>query len=557
MTAIDCVCNTCTAIHTCAPSAARYVRNKYLVPNYNPTSTDVNRAVQRYRIGDAYSYYICQRRAALRAIGRAYDTLLRLQNATPATLDPIHIYNFVVDGYDRDEPQRAFFRNVLHGRVSSAFEVFLGRERAEKYADALRRAEAKFNGEYERPLMGPMFEAGQAKQVFKHLNFLHNLHWSKKFPGQVAYAESYDKLVADRWTTCKPGRYLTKFFSDVLDENQLRAATQYMAAATLPAELHFVEHDDPDGWVHVYDKGPYSCMQHDNSVKVYAHDKSVLRLAYLKQNDIIMARCIVREDTKKWIRCYPNTDSEDNQRWHSLMQNHVTSAGYTPGNLHGVLLDAIKIGRSYDSRYVCPYIDSGNALRDYLRVELQYSGGKEYLRLGDDGDATNTGGYVDLDNRREACADCNDMYDPDEMGYIEDHGSVCGCCMRDNYTMAYGRRYEELTPNDEVIQCESTGCSYQRGHAHYHGVYKCEVTNTWYHIDDLCSTKDGYAHVNECTALDVDDSEGNSYAIEGSTTTTWDNRVIRNDESCVWFGKVCHKDDDPNELNETNEEGNE
>jgi hypothetical protein len=528
-----------------------------LVPNYNPANTDAIRSVRNYRCGDAYSYYIRQRRAALQTIGRAYGALLRLQNATPATLDPLHIYNFVVDGYDRDEPQRAFFRTTLHSRVSLAFEIFLGRERGEKYADALRRAESMFvNGEYERPSMGPMFKAGQAKRVFKHLNFLHNLHWSKKFPGQVAYAESYDKLVADRWTTCKPGRYLTKFFSDVLDENQIRAEVQYMAASTLPAELHYIEHDDPDGWVHVYANGPDSCMRGDDCVKVYAHDESVLRLAYLKQNDFIMARCIVREDTKEWIRCYPNTDSEDNQRWHSLMQNYVTNAGYTHGNLHGVLLDAIKVGRSYDSRYVCPYIDSGNG--DKLRAELQYSGGKEYLRLGDDGgEATNTSGYVDMEDGREACVDCDDMYDPDEMGYVEDHGNVCECCMQNNYTSAWGRRYEELTPNDEVIECESNGSYYHRDFAHYHEVYECEVTGDWYHIDDLVLVKDGYVHINECTALGVDDDEGNSYAIEGSTTTTWDNRVIRKDESCVWFGKVCHKDDDPNELNETSEEGNE
>jgi hypothetical protein len=561
MTTIDCVCNTCTAIHTCRPTAATYRRDKHWVPTYHVygNRTDAAYRVQHYRHDTAVAFYHRVRADKLIEVGRSYGALLRTHNATPATLDPTHLYTWAVDGYnvDRDEPQRSFFRNVLCNRVSYLFYTFLGVERSEPYVSALRNAEDKFNeGEYERPSMGPVFASGQAKARFRVLNFLHHLHWSKKFPGQVAYAESYDKLVADRWTTCKPGRYLMKYFADILNENEIRVTVEHMSAATLPSELHYVESNDPAGWVNVYANGPQSCMHGEDCVRVYAHEKSVLRLAYLSQNGNVVARCIVREDTKEWIRCYPNTDSEENQRWHTLMKNHVTNAGYTYGNLRGVLLKAVKLGRSYEDRYVCPYIDSGNG--DYLHADLEYVDGCEYLRLGDyGGEATNTGGYVELNDGREECTDCNSMCDPDEMCYIESHGSICQCCARDNYTMAYGRRYEELIPNDEVVYCESDGCSYQRDYAHYHDVHECMVRNEWYNASDLCSTKGGYVHVDECASLGVDDDEGNSFAASGDVTETHDGRVIRKDESCVWFGKVCHKDDDPNELNESNEEGDE
>ena len=144
--------------------------------------------------------------------------------------------------------------------------------------------------------------------------YLHGVHMSTSNPGNIAYAESGVKREAGRYTSTKAGRYLTKYFGDKLDEKQIKLWAEKCAASAVPLTLRFIESNNPAGWVEVYHDGPDSCMSGESSecVGVYAHDKSVLRLAYVERGEAgILGRCIVREDTtpKQYIRVYPTKPS--------------------------------------------------------------------------------------------------------------------------------------------------------------------------------------------------------------------------------------------------------
>ena len=384
---------------------------------------------------------------------------------------------------------------------------------------------------------------------------LHFVHISEEDPLQIAYADSLDKLMADRWTRTKPGRYLTKFFGHVLGENQIRTWSERVQAMAAPADLKFAASDDPDEWVRVYANGPSSCMAGDSSVRVYAHDKSVLRLAYLTSGDTIKARCIVREDTKQYIRPYPNTTCAENTRWHMAMRERLESQGYTHGGMEDVLLAAERVGR-WDNSYVCPYIDSGNDR--HMSASLVLRDGKEYLLLSRDGDwdAQQTDGVVN--GRQCTCPECGDNYDDDDdFIYLDDRGeSICQDCIDRYYTLAYvSRRIQYFVHNDDVIHCESDGEDYHVDYANQANIYCCEVTSDWYHIDDLCMTSRGLVHNGSCTELAVPDSDGNDYAFFRDTTITHDGRVIHEVDAEVRDDGLVYHEDDPVVETETETEG--
>jgi hypothetical protein len=363
---------------------------------------------------------------------------------------------------------------------------------------------------------------------------LHGLHVSEEDPSQVAFAETLDKLVADRFTRCKPGRYLTRFFGDVLTEDQIRAYTQRFAARLLEGELRFIENDDPDGWVRVYRDGPSSCMQGEDCVKVYAREGNGLRLAYMQREGEIVARSIVRDDEKHYIRIYPGMD--DDHRIHTMMKAALEKEGYTRNrDLHGIELRAIRSGR--DDTYLMPYIDG-----DTQTVSFE---GDRFVIGGGDICATNTCGTITLEPE-ERCYECNDGVHEEDAYFIEGEDIVvCEYCLERHFTNAIGRRGHRIWTRDEnTVHCESDGEQYVEDHASDNGVGQCDVSGNWYSEDDLCQTADGMVHVDRCTPLDVEDAEGNSHALTEDVVRTHDGRRIREDESVNHGGLVYHQDDE-------------
>lgn len=427
-----------------------------------------------------------------------------------------------------------------------------GDAKAAQFQDARNAAQVKFNNGTWTPV--PWANEFWTRHTCRNPKYPHHfIHISEEDPLQIAYADSIDKLIANRFTRTKPGRYLTKFFDDVLSEDNIRRWSERVQALAAPAELAFIASDDPDGWARVYRDGPSSCMQGENCVRVYAHDKSVLRLAHLVQGTTIKARCIVREDTKEYLRVYPNTDGSENNKWHMSLREKLEALDYTHGDMEGVLLDCVEAS---SSGYVCPYIDSGSG--NYMSASRVVRDGKSYLLLSRDGDwdAQNTSGVVN--ERQCECPECGDSYDnDDDFQYIEYRGeSICEHCVNNNYTYAYvSRRHQDFVPCDEVIYCESDGEHYARDCANDAGVYECEVSGDWYAMDDLCQTSRGLVHTDRCEVLDVDDSDGNSYAYKDDVVQTHDGRKIHEDDAETREdGLVYHENDEQVET-ETETEG--
>lgn len=410
------------------------------------------------------------------------------------------------------------------------------------------------------------FDSGEWQQVPWHNESwfqespyadLHMLHISENNPANVAFCENYDKFQRNLYTSVKPGRYLTRFFGDVLSEGDIRRWAEKCASRALPAELHFIAHDDKQGWIGVYRDGPASCMSQQKCVHVYAHAHSVLRLAFLQQGASITARCIVREDTdpKQYIRVYPNTDSAENQMWHSRLKDMLEDRGYVHGNMQGVLLDVEEDG----DEYTVPYIDSGNTSRSRCCVALFIKNGMEFLRIGSDGtEACSTSGTMTL-YEGEECSECGDHYPDDEIHYVdlvEQH--VCNNCIENHFTNAItnGRGHTELVRNDDAIYCASDGDYYTEDGAYRCGIHQCEVTGDFYTEDDLVATSRGWVHTDRAVALHVDDDAGNSFAIQRDTVETHDGRMIHKDCAKAIDGKVYHADDEVEaEQEQTEKEG--
>ena len=118
----------------------------------------------------------------------------------------------------------------------------------------------------------------------------------------------------------KIGKYLTTFKDYLeLSESDIKAIVEKhnaIIASQSGWTLNFIESNDADGFERVYNNcTANSCMKGESAVRVYAHEKSVIRLAYLTNgaNEII-ARSIVREDRKQYIRTYPETNGTNEGR---------------------------------------------------------------------------------------------------------------------------------------------------------------------------------------------------------------------------------------------------
>lgn len=372
--------------------------------------------------------------------------------------------------------------------------------------------------------------------------YLHLLHMSEQNPLQIAYTQSIEKLLANRQTPTKPGRYLTQFFSDVLTEAQIKHWAEKVTAASAPCELDYIAGDDRAGWLKVYAAPDVdSCMRGASSVGVYAHDKSVLRLAYITQGGTIKGRAIVREDSKEYVRCYPNTSGVDGQKFHTIMTEMIEAAGYTHGDLMGVRLAKLSYEGNSD-KFVMPYLDAGEGRSPCIEDD------GEYLLVTKHGDVEGQtqAGYITFEPET-TCDNCGDDTHEDDLTYVEAREErVCEHCLEHHYVQAWGRRSQMWVRegDTDVIECQSNNEWYLEDYASNHDVFLCEDTGEWWHMDDLCSTSRGFLHTDSAVSLDVEDSEGNSFAHMDDVVTTHDGRVIHEDDGVeVQITHVCHKDD--------------
>jgi hypothetical protein len=184
--------------------------------------------------------------------------------------------------------------------------------------------------------------------------------------------------------------------------------------------------------------------------------------------------------------------------------------------------------------------------------------GRTYLKVVRSGefDGQTQAGYVG--NTGIICDDCGDREDEDDAVYV-DHGDyhICQRCYDNHYVRAYNRRDAIIMRIEDAVYCESDEEYYHPEYAGYHDVYECQHDGNYYKMDDLVNTSRGLIHTDYAEHLDVEDSDGESYAHKDDVVTTHDGRVIHKDDA-VLHTVYFHKDDDvendqtPNDATNTN-----
>lgn len=278
----------------------------------------------------------------------------------------------------------------------------------------------------------------------------HYLHVSQEDPQQVAYTPNEEYGRADRQIRCRPGKYLTKFFSDHFSAEEIAQMASYFRNMQSPPELCFATTENEIE--QVYLNGPSSCMSKDLScyessfhpVRVYSYPGTAV--AYIKRGDNIVARVLVNTETKHFGRIYGDLPT---------LERLLNEAGYDKGCMCGTKLQKI----IEDGRLVAPYIDYHGYLNDC----------GDHVEISDDGEysAQETEGYA-VENDIEYCDNCGGSMNPDDAYRVVGFESgVCSHCVRNDEDIVFGI-YDSCGSKEymHIGGCEYIDCLDEWVHAH-------------------------------------------------------------------------------------------
>ena len=372
--------------------------------------------------------------------------------------------------------------------------------------------------------------------AFRNFNALHRVHVSTDDINQIAYYPTLKHMRDGREVRTRLGRYLTKYQQALaLSDLEVKSIAEKHASNMQSRggwTVSFKEHDDEGGWLEVYgSQAVSSCMQSMDAIRVYAHEKSVLRLAYVQAGDRIVARCIVRDDDEKgWLRVYPDPNGSAEGRY--LLDNLKANGYENRTNLDGVLLRYLTNGGSI----VCPYLDSGND--GTQAVDVRTIGDKTYLIAGgDEYQATQTHGYCEKEDDNCSCDNCGESCHEDEMCYIEHDGnSVCEYCRDQMYTYAYGRRHEDYFPEDECVRVGNDW--YWKETLDHHDIYVCERDGEYYHMDDMTQTVDGLYNNEYVVCVDHPDTNGDDWVYQDKVHILSDGTTCHEDQADEYEAEI-------------------
>jgi len=136
------------------------------------------------------------RRAHLKKIG----ALMAKNGVMHKPLVPVKVAAFCMDAMN----------NCLGAAWNDDTYVMMAGLMGPEWAAAMRMAADKFCGQWE-----PVVWGNASWWVSSPYSLIHHLHQSTENPANVAYAESLQKMQAERYTSTKAGRYLTKYFPEL------------------------------------------------------------------------------------------------------------------------------------------------------------------------------------------------------------------------------------------------------------------------------------------------------------------------------------------------------
>lgn len=177
----------------------------------------------------------------------------------------------------------------------------------------------------------------------------------------IAFTETEEKGAADIQTPIKPGRYLERFFGDVLGPHVIRDLCVAFSAKYEDNQLMFAE--TADEMEEVYTNGPSSCMSKgiesykSSQHPVRAYAAGDIQIAYMKRQGRIVARAVAHVEKKTY-----NTPYGDSGRLTELLKKE----GYKQGAPHGARLARIKEKADKAGLYtfIVPHLDGIGWVRD-------------------------------------------------------------------------------------------------------------------------------------------------------------------------------------------------
>jgi hypothetical protein len=287
---------------------------------------------------------------------------------------------------------------------------------------------------------------------------------SETVPGAVAYFQNLDKRARNIRTPIKPGRFLKKFFGDILSETEIHELAHEWGNWTDLKTLRITQ--DADEIEQIYKARHFgSCMWFsDDSYDGPCHPARVyagpdLAVAYIGSIEQPLARSVVWPEKKFHTSIYGDE---------SRMEAALQAAGYREplsSSWRGARIQKIE---AKDDRFVLPYFDFCDGVDDY----------GDHFRIGSDicHDGT-TGLSEEIERRR--CDDCNARIDEDEDYYISySETRVCEHCYSRGYFFCEGS--QEDYPDHRLAKTE-TDENYSLDHVEYNSDwFKCEGTNTWH-----------------------------------------------------------------------------
>ena len=380
----------------------------------------------------------------------------------------------------------------------------------------------------------------------------HYAHISLEDTTMLAYTASDADGERDRQTRVKPGRYLTKYFADVLTPKQIAYYAEWWVKGVRPSENVEVQFaSTPEDIARVYTQcAARSCMDNTHGSRftdpehhpARVYGAGDLSLAYVNGPDgVPVSRALCWPEKKAFFRVYP-TPGEGSGGGDNLW-TQLKAMGWEDIYANTALFEGARLLqiRNADAEWVMPYLDLSYGVKRGTGEQSDFwiMTREGYDYKCDMQDGTLTGGDEDEDEDdyedSTMCEDCeNRIYYNNEVTYYEEvvaHGprvfarherTVCQDCRTENSFFCDG---VEENIADTVGSVEVGFNQYSRPWFDMHGYY-CAFDGCGYLTGDDEPVPMSGEHDGETWAeRNIAD---NAYAIEGDDGVT---RYYANDDT--------------------------
>lgn len=370
---------------------------------------------------------------------------------------------------------------------------------------------------------GPNTTVEQSDRLWSLLNSLHFPHLAiePEHAGQIAYTPDWEYAMADKFKTCSPGRYLKKYYGEILSDAQVETMVALCAAYSQALTIKIAT--STEDIVRIYrrkdaiavnDETLHSCMspgthcQHMEPHPVSVYGESDLAVAYLGTLDYPIARSVVWPAKKTFWRIY-----EPGGRLRALL----TADGWKQRSPEGARIRHIS-HPSQSRTVIMPYVDGDSLFAEICDDKwLVLDHGGAIVTLTQHGYAKHNSRPCDDDDEEDDqpgfhCGNCNDYTyegDSESSAYCQecyDTSRMCCECNEDFWGDAYDVEGEYCCPScwDNVsTECADENCDHRWHEATEFDADEREARKRM-EVSDLClSCASKYVYCEVCeTAYD-------------------------------------------------------